>query len=141
VSFTAGLWAYLQTGLLLLAATSMLPSRLRARAGLGIVMPLLLLPAPFMPLGESNLTGHVYAYTGALSLPGMFLVAMFIAHRLSNRVALPEREYRLIMLGATVATLILYPFALGLGKFDPYALGYGGKALPVTLCLGAALAW
>lgn len=141
MSFSAGLWAYLQTGLILLAAACLSPPRLRTRRGFRVAAPWLLFPAAFMPLDGSDLTAHVYAYTGALSLPSLLLIAGFSARRLAWWRPLPERERRTILLGAALAALILYPMALGLGPFDPYALGYSGLALPLALGLGAALAW
>ena len=141
MSFTAGLWAHLQTGLLLLAAACLSPSGLRARPGFRVAAPSLLIPAAFLPLDGSDVTGHVYAYTGALSLPGLLLVTRFAVRRLSCWRPLPEREHRTILIGAAFAALTLYPLALGLGPFDPYALGYAGQALPLILGLGAALSW
>lgn len=141
MSFATGVWAYLQTVLLLIAGACLLPARLRVRRGFRFSVPTLVLPAAIVPLDGSDLTGHVYAYTGALSLPGLLLIAGFAARRLSWRELLPERERRMILFGAALAALALYPMALGLGPLDPYTMGYGGAVLPLFLGLGAAVAW
>jgi len=39
------------------------------------------------------------------------------------------------------AALFLYPMALGLGSFDPYALGQGSYALAAVLLLLTVAAW
>ena len=141
MSFTAGLWAYLQTSLLLLAAACLLPARLRLWRGFRVVAPSLLIPAAFLPLGGSDLTGHVYAYTGALSLPSLTLIAGFLANRIGWTGPVPDRERRMILTGAAIAAMILYPMALGLSLFDPYSMGYSGLVLPLMVASGATLAW
>jgi hypothetical protein len=100
-----------------------------------------LLPAAFLPLGDPDPSAYLYAYTGALSLPTLALIVALAGRRLWSLEILPLRDRRAMLTGAAAVGLLLYPMALGLGPFDPYAMGFAGPLLPLLLAAAAAAAW
>ncbi len=141
MSLSTTLWAHLQAALLLLLPLCLLPETLRHQPALRIGAPLLLLAAAFLPVGEPDPSDYLYAYTGGLSLPTLALVAALIGRRLWSLEMLPQQDRRAILTGAATAGVLLYPMTLGLGPFDPYAMGFAGPLLPLLLSAAAAAAW
>ena len=141
MSLSAALWAHLQTTLLLLLPLCLLQQGLRRTPALRIGAPLLLFAAAFLPLGDLDVNAYLYAYTGALSLSTLALIAALAGRRLWSRELLPQPDRHILLIGAAVAGLLLYPMALGLGPYDPYSLGFSGPALPLLLAAVAAAAW
>jgi hypothetical protein len=96
---------------------------------------------PFLPLDGVSLAGILYGHLGAISLPGLVLLYAFASRRLGGPVLLNTKrrdnwQRILILLG-----FLLYPMALGLGGFDPYALGFKGPWLPLAVSILAVLLW
>jgi len=141
MSLTATLWSQLQAALLLLLPFCLLPQGLRDKPILRSAAALLALGLAFLPLGSPQPSAWLYAYSGALSLPTLALLANLVSRRLWSREILPQPDRRLLLIGAAVAGLLLYPMALGLGPFDPYALGQTGPVLPLLAAAAAGLAW
>ena len=141
MSLSAALWAHLQTTLLLLLPLCLLPQGLRRTPALRIGAPLLLFAAAFLPLGDLDVNAYLYAYTGALSLSTLALIAALAGRRLWSLEILPQQDRRALLTGAAATGLLLYPMALGLGPFDPYAMGFAGPLLPLLLAVAAAAAW
>ena len=78
-----------------------------------------------IPVWGLSLAGFVRGITGDLSIGGLVLLAASLWYSLSGK-ALIEAHNRLAMLrAAMLVALLFYPFALGIGMFDPYRLGYG----------------
>jgi len=141
MTFSALCWAHLQTALLLLAATLWLSGR-RVRQPAAVAAALLLaLAASFLPLGGMDLSGLLYAFVGQLSVTSLMLLGGLVLGRLSGCDGVPAAERTFVLGSAAVAGLILYPNALGLGRFDLYALGYGGLVLPSVAAALALAAW
>ncbi len=141
MSHSAALWVHLQTTLLLLLPLCLLPEGLRNQPSLRIGAPLVLLATAFLPLGDPAPSAYLYAYTGALSLPTLALVSALIGRRLWSLDILPQQDRSAMLTGAAAAGLPLYPMALGLGPFDPYAMGFAGPLLPLLLAAAATAAW
>ena len=133
------LWAYLQAALLLTSALCLLPVQAGRGRTLGAVSAGLLLP--LLPLDSVHLAGLLYGHSGALSLPGLALLAAFSVRRLGGPDLLPPTQRRGWRLGLVLLALALYPMALGLGTLDSYAMGYGDPALPIAVAVMAALLW
>lgn len=92
-----------------------------------------------IPFGGMRLLGYARGIAGDLSITSVLLLASAVAApRLLDR-----DEVR--ALGAFVlgGALLLYPMALGLSSFDPYALGYPARvrAMLVALAAFALIAW
>lgn len=76
-----------------------------------------------------------------LSATTLLLVALWFSRKVTRRERVPFRERRIIYIGAVSVGGVFYPLALGLGPFDPYALGYAGgrPALLLVLLLAASV--
>ncbi len=139
MSGTIWIWSHLQAGLLLSAGLSLLlgatgRGRTAAVIAAGALFPLL-------PIDGVDLAGRLYAHSGALSLTGLVLLAVFVTRRLGGPELLPLNQRRGWRFGIVVLGLLLYPMSLGLGEFDPYGLGFAGLPLPALLAATAVLLW
>ncbi|MEW5903627.1 MAG: hypothetical protein AB1722_04690 [Pseudomonadota bacterium] len=108
-----------------------LPGKQRALfIGLGYVVVM-------FPLGGWSLAGWLRGMVGDLSLTSLLLLANALHLRLRPQAhpwwSLRERTALLGFIA--VLALLLYPFALGLGKLDPYRAGYGSVGLVLMLAL------
>ena len=109
----------------------------RVRAAVALVTVLVLLA----PLGELSAAEYTRSVTGDLSISTWFLAGAACVARLSGRVLIRGRELRVLLWLLCGAAAFLYPFALGLTRFDPYALGYGSLTFGTALLLIALAAW
>ncbi len=82
----------------------------------------------------------VLAAAAALFVPFGDLSAACIA-QLTGRRLVGQRDLRALVWLVAAAAVFLYPFALGLTPFDPYALGYGSVGLVTALLLVTLAAW
>lgn len=91
-----------------------------------------------VPLWGVSLAGFVRGMTGDLSIATLALLALAAVRSFTGKALVGEQD-RLAMLRAVlIAAVLFYPFALGLGMFDPYRLGYGNLWLLAAL-LGVAV--
>lgn len=91
-----------------------------------------------IPLWGVSLAGFVRGMTGDLSMATLALLALAAVRSFTGKALVGEQD-RLAMLRAVlIAAVLFYPFALGLGMFDPYRLGYGNLWLLAAL-LGVAV--
>jgi len=97
--------------------------------------------ALFVPAGGLPLVAHVRGATGDLSVPTLALAASACASRILGRSGFAPREWNALLGAVAVAGLFLYPLALGLTPFDPYALGYGSAGLVTALLIATMAAW
>lgn len=91
-----------------------------------------------IPLWGVSLAGFVRSITGDLSVPTLLLLTAALVRVSSNRVLLEEQNRMAMLKAMLLIAVLFYPFALGLGMFDPYRLGYGSLWLLVAL-LGLAV--
>lgn len=107
-----------------------LPKRAGVLAAAAIVVSI--------PLWGVSLAGFVRGMTGDLSIATLVLLALAAVRCFSGHALVEERD-RLAMLRAVlIAAVLFYPFALGIGMFDPYRLGYGNLGFMAAL-LGVAV--
>jgi len=107
------------------------------RIAIALVAALVLL----VPLGDLSAAAYVRSLTGDLSVSTLFLAGAACVTRLSGRVLIDRRDRRALFWLLAGAAAFLYPFALGLTWFDPYALGYGSLTFVTVLLLIALAAW
>jgi hypothetical protein len=94
-----------------------------------------------MPVSGLSLAGFLRGITGDLSIPSLLLLitALFTGLRRSTTGATngfwKGRERDTLLVFLNVLSLCLYPFALGIGRLDPYRLGFAS----VVLIIGMAL--
>jgi hypothetical protein len=89
----------------------------------------------FWPLGlgmELPLAAYVRSVTGDLSI---VLTLLLWSSLLPSSKTTPI----VFKLAITIIALGFYPFALGLGMVDPYALGYGSAAFLIAVLVFAAV--
>jgi hypothetical protein len=138
MSATFGLFG---CGLLCLAvaANGFRPTRFSIRIRIAVVLAAAL--ALFVPFGELSLAAYVRGVTGDLSLSTLVLAGAACIARLTGRRLIGQRDLRALMGLVAAAAVFLYPFALGLTGFDPYALGYGSVEFTTALLLVTLAAW
>ncbi|MFL6655357.1 MAG: hypothetical protein ACJ8KA_11240 [Sulfurifustis sp.] len=130
-------------GLALLASAVVcrLVCRLRlpwaARAAIAIAAGALI----FVPAGDLLLVEYARGVLGDLSITGQVLLVAYIASYVSGRSLIDERNINTVMFAIVGAALLLYPLALGLTYFDPYALGYRSAYFATALLFGTLVAW
>jgi hypothetical protein len=98
-----------------------------------------------MPMGGLSVAELVRGVTGDLSISTLLLLALSLhqtirPHSVAELSLLASRINSVLLLVAVFA-LVLYPFALGLGMFDPYRLGFGNVWFVGALLLVALTAW
>jgi len=94
-----------------------------------------------VPLGDLSAAAYVRSVIGDPSVSTLFLAGSACVARLSGRVLIGRRDRRALFWLLAGAAAFLYPFALGLTWFDPYALGYGSLPFVTALLLIALAAW
>ena len=97
--------------------------------------------ALFVPFGELSLAAYVRGVTGDLSISTLVLAGAACIAQLTGRRLIGQRDLRALMWLVVVAAVFLYPFALGLSPFDPYALGYGSAGFVTALLLVTLAGW
>jgi hypothetical protein len=90
----------------------------------------------FIPVGELLAVEYVRAAIGDLSMVTQVLLAAFVLGHAPDR-----RQLAPIMAVALAGAVFLYPAALGLTVFDPYALGYASIAFVAALAGLTLAAW
>lgn len=97
----------------------------------------------WIPLGMASLpaVAYVRGITSDLSVTLVVISAVGLWQRLAGRTVEAGREHAAIAGFVAVASLILYPTALGWGDWDAYRLGWGSASLWGVLALVCFLAW
>jgi hypothetical protein len=97
--------------------------------------------AVFAPFGELSVAAYVRGATGDLSMATLVLAGSACVSLLTGRTMIVQRDARALSWLVAAAAAFLYPFALGLTYFDPYALGYGSVVFLTVLLLVTLAAW
>lgn len=97
--------------------------------------------ASLLPHGGLPLAAYVRGASGDLSLTTLTLLLLGVFGAGAGFPAASGRERLALQLGILLASLALYPLALGLGMFDPYRLGYGHPGFMAGLLLLALASW
>jgi len=97
--------------------------------------------AAWLPAGGLPVAAYLRGVTGDLSVTTLLLLAASVATTVSGRRVLARREHAIGCAAIVAAAAYLYPMALGIGPFDPYALGYASTPFAVALALLGLLAW
>ena len=112
-------------------------SRAAPRVAVGLAVGIAL----FLPLGDLSAVAYLRSFTGDLSVSTLFLAGVGCIDRIRGRQPADGRELQVLLWVLVCAGTFLYPLALGLTPFDPYALGYGSTALASLLLIGSLVAW
>jgi hypothetical protein len=94
-----------------------------------------------VPFTGISAAGYVRSFIGDLSITSLVVLCLTLIDRVFavNPVD-PKKIERFCVLFLPLA-LVFYPLAMGLGKYDPYSLGYGSPVLLGFLFLVTLLAW
>lgn len=95
----------------------------------------------WMPVGAAQLPllAYVRGVTSDLSVT-LFIVAVWSIHRHFRSTGRPaERELLGLYAAVLLASVVLYPTALGLGDWDAYRTGWGDAGLLAALMLVAGI--
>ena len=127
--------------LLLAAVVTTLAGRWLRRERVRASTIALVLIASWTPVQGLPLAGYLRGLVGDLSATTMLLLAMRLWSVACGRRLLDENERTLWFVLIALAAIFLYPMALGLGGYDPYALGFGSPGfcailLGITLLAG-----
>ncbi len=87
----------------------------------------------FVPVYGLPVAGYVRGAIGDLSVTTLILLSAATVSRLRGKRLYDSDGFRLLMLLAASAGLLLYPSALGLTYFDAYVIGYGSKGFIASL--------
>lgn len=113
-------------------------SRVTGRAVLPYVAVCMVLA--LSPFDGLSVAGYLRGFFGDLSVASLLLLALVLRQRVLS--GNKEAAGRLGLLALIAfAALALYPFALGIGLFDPYRLGFGHFGFLAGLFAIALLAW
>ena len=137
------------TSVLGLALCSLIPSAIAvqllnvARFSLAVRLIIFttLMLLMLVPLDGLILAGYVRGLMGDPSLATVLMMAMATIKHLSRHRAFDERNISVFLLLLLGAGCLLYPLALGLGTYDPYALGYGSWSFYIVLLAVTLIAW
>ena len=124
---------------LALAAKALRLQRFSVRARIAVLLVLGL--AAFVPFGGLPLAAYVRGVTGDPSISTLVLVGTACIAQLTGRRLIGQHNLRALTWLVAAAAVFLYPFALGLTPFDPYALGYGSVEFVTALLLVTLAAW
>jgi hypothetical protein len=93
------------------------------------------------PLGALPAAAYVRGGLGDLSITSMVLLLRGLLRPVFRWGPVGARDGLTVQLLVALGGLVLYPAALGLGRFDPYRWGYGDSGLMIALLLLATAAW
>lgn len=101
------------------------------------VLAAALFVAVMLPFGALSAAEFMRGITGDLSMPTLLLLALVWR----KPAAFSVSQRNLVLVSIALAALALYPFALGLGMFDPYRLGFGDIWFITALLVLVCIAW
>lgn len=95
----------------------------------------------FLPIGDLLIVEHVRGVIGDLSIMGQTLLGATVVSSVTGREMIDKRNFSAIMSMVAGAAIFLYPLALGLTYFDPYALGFDSPYFATVLLATTLTAW
>jgi hypothetical protein len=97
----------------------------------------------FIPVHGVAALGYLRGIAGDLSAPSLLLLASVLVGFLGGPRLHDRRELSALTAFVLAGAVFLYPMALGLTAWDPYALGFAGRerVLVVALAAVALVSW
>lgn len=138
---TTPLLTGLATALLCIAwATILLPLNRLPLAGRVLVIIIIILMV-MLPVSDHPGWYYVRSIFGDSSVTGLLFYAALVLQQNFSWQLYQENELVLLRRLVLLAAALLYPFALGLTRFDSYSLGYANLWLLAALFLLALFCW
>ncbi len=99
--------------------------------------------ALWFPVGAAQIPvlAYIRGISSDLSITLVVLACADLCQRLAGTPEIPGRERASVLVGVAVASLFLYPLALGWGDWDAYRPGWGSAGMWVMLLLTSLLFW
>ena len=94
-----------------------------------------------LPFGNMPISAYVRGATGDLSITTLILLCCAMLKPWFGGAAVVPKHRLALSILIALAALALYPMALGIGRYDPYRLGYGNPQFVVVLLLIALAGW
>jgi hypothetical protein len=133
--------AHLGIALLLACAAALLARRFALSRAARVALVAAGGALAFLPFGGLPVSGYLRGALGDLSILTSALLSIAVLQYVNATRYMPEKETGILMATVVVAGVLLYPAALGLTYFDPYALGYASPVFAGVLLLLALAAW
>jgi hypothetical protein len=135
------LFGYLGCMLFAAAVLARFATRYRLSHAARIILVLGSAALLLAPVDELMLAEYLRAVIGDLSISTQALLAAFLAGYVTQRGLRDDRQLGAIMVAALAGATFLYPAALGVTRFDPYALGYASLPFMAVLAVLTLAAW
>jgi len=94
-----------------------------------------------IPLNGLPMAAFIRGMTGDLSITTLVLLGNWWTKSCCNYEISGSTERLYLLIGISIASLLLYPMALGATPFDPYRLGYGNLIFVSAILLVSGYAW
>lgn len=94
-----------------------------------------------VPFAGVSAAGYVRSFIGDLSITSLVVLFLTLLDRMFVLNPVDPKKIELFCVLFLPLALVFYPLAMGLGKYDPYSLGYGSPYLLGFLFLITLLAW
>lgn len=132
----------LACALLWVSAASLVPLAKRLPPPWRVAAALIVAILSLVEIHGVSLAGFVRGAIGDPAVTTSLLLLARLYTWAGGRPLLTDADRRAVFVAVAVAGAFLYPMALGLGRFDPYALGYSGWPLAVAaLALTVLAIW
>lgn len=94
-----------------------------------------------IPFGPVSAAWYVRSFIGDLSISSVIVLLLTLIDRVFGLTWVERRAVDSFCLGFLPVAVVFYPLALGFGRYDPYALGFGSLYLLGFIFLITLLAW
>jgi hypothetical protein len=105
------------------------------------VIPVAVFLLFLLPVNGLPVAGYIRGIAGDLSITSIILLGSSVLGRMTGNNCSLVRAQRLLLPVAALAGLALYPFALGLTRFDAYRLGFESPWLLLAIFALVLGAW
>lgn len=95
----------------------------------------------FVPFAPGSAAVYMRSFIGDLSITNLLILFSTLLGQVFGLNLVQRRTTHRFCLLLLPLALVFYPLAMGLGKYDPYALGYGSPYLLGIVFLITLLAW
>lgn len=128
IAFT-GMTGLAGSAIVMVAAAVSLPGATRMKRSYLVLLAGAVAVAALAPFGALPAAAYLRGATGDLSITSLVLLALAVLRPLCGKPgsAIPGKEgdRQALLLLIVLAAAWLYPLALGVGRFDPYRMGFG----------------
>lgn len=114
-------------------------ARFPVAARVGVIALLSL--AMVIPVNGVLIAGYVWGLIGDPSIATIALMSLVVIKQVTRRDVSDDRNVSALLFLVLVGSGVLYPLALGLSPYDPYALGFGSWIMYFGLFGLAIVAW